>query len=138
MYLADMLEERNNLVKSFLTLRDLIGSRRVPEELELRLHAHERIRPGHERKYNIPELCEVADLIVGEQHGPLDIVLRRKAQLASNDEEKLDMISVGNCLRDPLCYPLIFFDSSSGCHSKLYYQVANSEKTKKITPMLFY
>ena len=136
--LAQMLEERNNLVKYFVSLRDLIVSKRIPEELVLVLHAHERTRPGHERKYTIPESSEVAALIVGEQHGALDIVLRRKAQLTSNGEEKLDVISVGNRLRDPLCYPLIFFDGSSGWHSKLFYQVANSEKTEKITPKLFY
>ena len=136
--LAQMLEERNNLVKSFVTLRDLIASKRIPEELELVLHAHERVRPGHERKYNLPESSEVAALIVGKQHGPLDIVLRRKAQLTSNGEEKLDMISVGNRLRDPLCYPLIFFDGSGGWHSKLFYKVANSDKMEKISPMLFY
>ena len=136
--LAQMLEERNNLVKSFVALRDLIASKRIPEELELVLHAHERIRPGHERKYNMPESSEVAALIVGEQHGPLDIVLRRKAQLTSNGEEKLDVISVGNRLRDPLCYPLIFFDGSGGWHSKLYYEVTSSGKMEKITPKLFY
>ena len=82
-------------------------------------HAHERNRPGKERKYNILESSEVAALIVGEQYGPLYIVMKRKASHNENGDELLDVISVGNRLRDPLCYPPIFFDGCGGWHSKL-------------------
>ena len=105
---AEMFQICNKIVRSFLTLRDPINSGHIPHEMELVLHAHERTKPGHVRKYNVPETSEVAVLIVGKQHGALDIVLRRKAYVNVNGNEKLYRISIGNRLRDPLCYPLIF------------------------------
>ena len=77
--LAIMLEQKNNLVKSFVSLWDLILEGKVSKEMELVLHSHKRNRPEHELKYNRPESSEIGALIVGEQHGSLDIVLKRKA-----------------------------------------------------------
>ena len=37
------------------------------------IHAHERTKSGHERKYNVPEASKVAALIVGEQYGALTL-----------------------------------------------------------------
>ena len=135
--IAQMLETYNCLVKSFVSLRDLIASGKVPPNVDLILHAHERTKSQHARKYNIPESSEVAALIVGEQHGPLDIILRRKADFNSNGLEKLDKISIGHRLRDPLCYPLLFFDGCGGWNSKLTY-VTKKGKREKVSPMMFY
>ena len=74
--IANKLHETNNLVRTFVTLEDLMDSNKIPEDLKLVIHAHERTNPDHERKYNIPEASEFAALIAGEQYGAQDIVLR--------------------------------------------------------------
>ena len=82
-----MLEKESNLDKSFLSLRDMIEDGKVPNEMELVLHAHERTISVHVRKYDIPKSSEVALLMVGEQYGPIDIVLKRKAPHNENGDE---------------------------------------------------
>ncbi len=52
------------------------------------IHAHERTKPGHKRKFEVPEASEVAALIVGEQYGALDLVLPRKESLNAVDMRK--------------------------------------------------
>ena len=83
------------------------------------IHAHERTKPSHKRKHNVPEACKVAAFIVGEQHGALDIFLRRKGLLNANGHEKLELIRLGNRMYDPLCYPLLSPFGDDGWHSKL-------------------
>ena len=114
-----MLKQNNNLVNLSVSLRDLMLEGKASKEMELVLHAHKCNRPGHERKYNILELSKVAALTIGMQHGPLDVVLKRKASHKENGDELLDEIILGNRLRYPLCYPLILFDGCGGWHSKL-------------------
>ena len=59
----------------------------IPESVQLVIHAHSKVLPGHDRKYNVPEASEVAAFIVVEQHGKLDIVLRRHGSLNRNGEK---------------------------------------------------
>ena len=127
-----MLEERNNLLNFLLALRELNASKRIPEEFKLVLQSHECIRPVHVMKYNMSESSKGFAFIVGEKQEPLNILVHRKAQLTSNGEEKIDVISVCNRFRDPLYYPLRFFNESGEWHSKLYYEVASSGKMKKM------
>ena len=54
-----------------------------------------------------------------------------------NGDERLDIISVCNRLRDPLCYPLIFFDGCGDWHSKLTFKNAKG-KPLTVSPMQFY
>ncbi len=63
--LDNTLNETNNLVRTFVTLKDLMDSNKIAEDVKLVIHAHERTNPGHERKYTIPEASEVAPLIAG-------------------------------------------------------------------------
>ena len=135
--LASMLHVSNNLVRTFVSLRDLIQAGCIPEDVKLVIHAHERTNPGHERKYNIPEASEVAALIVGEQYGALDIVLRRRGEVNMNGFEKLDVIRLGNRMYDPLCYPLLFPYGNDGWHSKLTH-LNHKGKKQKVTPLKFY
>ena len=114
-----MLQERNKLVQTFISPRDRTNANPIPEENQIVIHAHEKTKPGHERKYNVPEASEVAALIVGEQYGALDIVLRRRGSLNDNCIEKLDIIRIVNCMFDSLSYPLLFPDDNEGWHSKL-------------------
>ncbi len=85
--LADMLESNKRLVRSFISLRDLMNRNGIRTDVKLVNHAYSKAQPGHERKYNTPEASEVAALIVGEQHGKLDIVLRRRGQLQKDGGE---------------------------------------------------
>ncbi len=62
-----MLHENNKLVQKFVSLRDLMNSNQIPENVELVIHARERTKPDHERKYNVSEASEVAAIIIGEQ-----------------------------------------------------------------------
>ena len=103
--LANMLHESNNLVRTFVTLKDLIDSNKIHEDMKIVIHAHERTNPGHKRKYNKPEASEVAALIAGEQYSALDIVLHRKGCLNAIGFEKLDVIGLDNRMYHPLCYP---------------------------------
>ncbi len=72
-----------------------MDSNKIPEDVKLVIHAHERTNPGHERKYNIPEASEVAALISGEQYGTLDMVQCLKGCVNANGFEKLNFIRLG-------------------------------------------
>ncbi len=93
--LANMLHENNKLVQMFVSLRDLMNSNQISEDVELVIHAHERTKQSHERKCNTPEASEVAALIVGEQYGAIDIVLRRKGRIDAKGFEKNRCNSTG-------------------------------------------
>ncbi len=56
--------------------------------MKLVIHAHEKNMPRNVRKYNRPEASEVTALMVGEQHGKLGIVLRRRSEYDANGYEK--------------------------------------------------
>ena len=135
--LASMLHAENKLVQTFVSLRDLIKTNNIPDDVRLVIHAHERTKPGHERKYNVPEASEVAALIVGEQHGALDIVLRRHGSVNANGLEKLDIIRMGHRMFDPLSYPLLFPFGEDGWHSKLMHNDSKG-KQQKVSPLKFY
>ena len=100
--LAVMLEENNSLVNSFMSLRNLIQSNEVPDDEKLVIRAHERAIPGHVRKCNVPKASEVAALVVDEQYGKLDIVLRLRSEYDANGFEKLELINMGNEFKIPM------------------------------------
>ena len=106
--LATILHENNSLVHTFISLMDLMNANRIPQDVPLVIHAHEKTKPGHERKYNLPESSEVAALIVGELFGAIDIVLRKRGCVNADGFEKMDRIRLGNRMYDPLCCPLLF------------------------------
>ena len=114
-----MLEEKDNLVKSFLSLRNLIQINGIPDDVKLVIHAHQKTMPGHIRKCNVPEASEVAALVLGQQHGKLDIILRRRSEFDVDGYEKLDFINLGNRMHDPLAFPLIFPRGNDGWHFEL-------------------
>ena len=103
-----MLEQNNTLVKSFLSLRDLMQKNGIPDDVKLVIHTHEEAKPGNVQNYNVPEAREVAALNVGEQLGKLDIVLKRRSEYDVNGFEKLDFIKLGHRMCDPLAFPLLF------------------------------
>ena len=128
--LAGMLHERNKLLQTFISLRDLMKANQIPEEAQIMIHAHEKTKPGHERKYNVLEASEVAALIVGEQYGALDIVLRSGGSLNDSGFEKMDITRIGSRIFYPLSYPLLFPDSNEGWHSNLTHFDSKRKDTK--------
>ncbi len=46
------------------------------------------------RKYNLPEASEIGGLVVGVQHGKLDIALKRRSEYDANGWEKLELINL--------------------------------------------
>ena len=94
--LALMLEKNNNLVKSFVSLRNIIQRSGLPDDVKLVIHAYEKTIPWHVRKHSVPEASELAALVVGEQHGKMDIVLKRRSEFDENGFEKLELINLGH------------------------------------------
>ncbi len=132
-----MLHEDNKLFRTFIALSHLIQRDCIPETVQLVIHAHERTKPGHERKFNVPEASEVAALVFGEKYGALGIVLSLKRILNENGCEKMDRIRLGNRIYDLLCYPLLFPYGNDGWQSKLMHLDQRGKKTK-VTPLKFY
>ena len=93
--------------------------------------------PDHARKYNVPEASEVAALIVGEQHGKLDIEVRHRGVLSGNGDKKLDFIKLRHRIYHPLAYPLLFVHGKDGWRCKLKHNAAK-EKLQKVSPKKLY
>ena len=113
-----------------------MNANRIPEDVPLVIHAHEKTKPRHERKYNLLESSEVA-LVVGEQLSALDIVFRERGCLNAEGFEKMDSTRLGNRTYKPLCYPLPFPSSEDGWHSKLEHLDLKG-KRKNVSTMKFY
>ena len=135
--LALLLEENNNLVKSFVSLRNILQRSGLPDDVKLVIHPHEKTIPAHVRKYNVPEASEVAALIVGEQHGKLDIVMKRCSEFDENRFKKLELINLGHLMYDPLGYPLLFSYGKEGWHCALKHKDSKGN-SKKFSRMKFY
>ena len=82
--------------------------------MKLVTHEHQRRQSGHSRMYNLPESSEVAALVVGEQYGKMNIVLRHRGQIDKNGNEKQYFIHLGHIMYDLLAYPMIFTYGSDG------------------------
>ncbi len=136
-HLWGTLQESDKLIHTFISLRDLMKANQITEEAQLMIHVHEKAKSGHERKVNVPEASEVAALIFGEQYGALDIVLRCRGSSNDNGFQKLDIISIGNRMFDPLSYPLLFPDGKEGWHSKLTH-FGSKGNIRKVTPLKYY
>ena len=88
----------------------------IPDDVKFVIHANEKAMPGHIRKCNVPEASEVAALIVGQQHGKIDIALRRRSEYDANGFGKLNSINLSHRMYGPLAYPLLFPYVKDGWH----------------------
>ena len=134
---ATMLHEKNCLAHTFTSLRDLMNDNRIPEDFPMVVNAHEKAKPGHARKYKLPESSEVAALIVFDQFGALDFVLRRRVCVNPDGFEKMGSIRLRNRIYDPLCYPLLFPFGDYEWHSKLDHLDLEG-KRQKVSRMKLY
>ncbi len=131
-----MLHENKKRERTFASLRDLMNSNQIPEDVEIMIRTHERTKTGHDRKYNVPEESEVAALIVGEQYDTLDFVQRRRGRIVANGFEKLDVIRQGDRKYDSLCYSLLWPHGNGGWHFKLTH-LDSKGKHQKLTSIKF-
>ena len=98
---------------------------------------HTKNNSRHVLKYNVPGASEVAALVVGEQYGKLDIVLRRRSEYDANGFEKLELIYKGHRMYDPLAYPLIYPYGNDGWYCKLKHNDSKG-KSQNLSPKKFY
>ena len=82
----------------------------------------------HERRYNAPVVNEVAALLVNEQHGKRDIVLKLR-------DERLTRISETHRSYDALQYPLMLWKGQDGYRINIPDQTSSS---KTVSALSFY
>ena len=102
----------------------------IPASIQLVIHAQSKVIPGHERKFNVPKASEVADSIVNEQYGKLDIVLRLHGCLNRNGSANVQLMHLGNRMYDSLAYPLLFPYGNEVWHSLLRYTYSKGRLLK--------
>ena len=79
----------------------------------------------------------MAALVVVEQHGKLDIVLRSQSKFDANGFEKLEFINSGHRMYDTLAYFFIFPYGNDEWHCALEYNDSKGN-LKNVSPMKFY
>ncbi|CDF37673.1 unnamed protein product [Chondrus crispus] len=141
--LTHMLHECNPYVQTFLCMREWAQSphNNCPATYQMVIHADRRPSHEHVRRYNGPEVSEVAALIPGNEDGEIgrrDIVVRRRGTLNSNGNEVLDPISVSHRAYDPLSYVLLFPNGRDGWYPELRFSSVQDGRRTKITPMMYY
>lgn len=117
--LQNLLHEQNELVKLFKTALDMMPS----DDHKIVIRADKRPYGEHERRFNAPTFNEVAVVIVGENLGSRDIIIRRR------DGSNLQRISETHRSYDALQYPLIFPRGEDGYHFSI--KMINSLSGKK-------
>lgn len=106
--LQRMLHEHNPYVKMFKTALE-----RMPtNDYKVVIHGDRTPAGEHDRRYNAPNVNEVAVIITNEQRGPRDIVLEKQ-------NAGLQRINELHYAYDALQYPLIFWKGEDGYHINL-------------------
>ncbi|XP_075437913.1 LOW QUALITY PROTEIN: uncharacterized protein LOC142476424 [Ascaphus truei] len=127
--LQRMLHEHNHLINTFKTSLE-----RMPtDDYQVIIRADKTPVGQHERRFNAPQINEVAIVIAGEQFNTRDIILQRRGQ-------SLTHICETHRSYDALQYPLILWNGDDGYHFNIM-QVdptskANTNKT--VSAMDFY
>lgn len=95
--LQRMFRENNDLIQTFKTALE-----RMPtEEYTVVINADRRPVGEHERRFNVPQMNEIAVVISGSKFDQRDIVFQRRNDL-------LQRISKTHRSYDALQYPVIF------------------------------
>jgi hypothetical protein len=130
--LLEMLDEHNELVKSFRMARDRYKESDL-ENVRLRLTGK---RSSDGRQYNLPTASEIAALIVGEQTGEnfeRDIIVENK-------DKKLQRISELHPSFMSMQYPLLFPYGEDGFRPEIELEPVKGRigKRKHVTMMEYY
>jgi hypothetical protein len=101
-----MLHSINPYVHSFKVAKDLLCDHE--QQYKVVIHADRRPSGEHRGRCNAPTCDEVAVLMVTEEHGKRDIILRKC-------DNTLTRIAETHRSYDALQYPLIFRHGDDGC-----------------------
>ena len=99
-----LLHERNHLIRS---LKTAVGRHGNQPDFKVIIRAAKVPNGEHAGRYNAPSCSEVAILIVDEQAGRRDIVIRKH-------DDTLQKIMETNIAYDALQYPLLFWQGEDG------------------------
>lgn len=91
------LHRNNELVRMFKTAME----KTVSDDYKIIIQADKRPIGEHERRFNAPQINEVAVVIVDNESSYQDIVVQRRSN-------ELQCVAETNCIYDALQYPLIF------------------------------
>ena len=105
-----MLHAYNSFVHSFESALELTGA---DTTCMLVINADHRTTGQHPRRYNAPLCNEVAVVLVGEEHGKRNIVVRRR-------DNKLENVVETHRGHDCMQYPLLFHRGEDGYHFALW------------------
>ena len=122
--LQAMLHRENSYVRALITSHEILSENF--EEYKIVINADQRPIGEHSRIFNAPDCNEIAVLMVGEEHGKRDIVLRYR-------DDRLQRIAETHRSYDPLQYPLLFSRGENG-----YCFDYKTTAGRKITCMKFY
>ncbi|XP_075451755.1 uncharacterized protein LOC142492724 [Ascaphus truei] len=127
--LQKMLHQHNHLINTFKTSLE-----RMPtDEYKVVIRADKTPVGEHERRFNAPQVNEVAIVIAGQQFDKRDIILQRRTT-------SLQRIYETHRSYDALQYPLIFSHGDDGYHFNIMQvDTASKSNTKKtVSSMNFY
>ena len=136
--LLDLLQQLQQLLREHNPLvRDFIMASEVPEDqvehMRLVLSADARPAGEHARRYNRPEGFQEVSVLIGEEPGTRDIVLRRRAV-----GDGADLIAISNCHRayEPLHFVLLHPFGTDGWHPGLQLQQQGG-RAKRLSPLQY-
>ncbi|GBP35443.1 hypothetical protein EVAR_94894_1 [Eumeta japonica] len=105
----------------------------ISDDYKIVIRADKRPRGEHERRFNAPQIDEVAVVIVDNENTSRDIIVQRR-------RKGLQRIAETHRSYDALQYPLIFLHGEDGYHFniKQIHPKNGIETNKKVTSKEFY
>lgn len=127
--LQHLLHEHNQLINTFKTARE----RMISDRYKVVIRADKKPVGEHERRYNAPQVDEVAVVIVDNDCSQRDIIIQRRSNT-------LQRIAETHRSYDALQYPLIFWQGEDGYHFNIQQINPNTgaETNKKVSSKEFY
>ncbi|XP_044735689.1 uncharacterized protein LOC123297922 [Chrysoperla carnea] len=124
-----ILHKYNQLIYIFKTTLD----RMISDDYKIVIRADKRPRGEHERRFNAPQVDEVAIVVVDNENTSRDIIVHRR-------RKGLQRIAETHRSYDALQYPLIFLHGEDGYHFniKQIHPETGIETNKKVTSKEFY
>lgn len=124
-----LLHKHNQLVNLFKTALE----RMISDEYKVVIRADKRPVGEHERRFNAPQVNEIAVVIVDNEYSQRDIIIQRRS-------DRLQRIAETHRSYDALQYPLIFLRGEDGYHFNIQQIDPKTGKNtdKKVTSKQFY
>lgn len=127
--LQRFLHKHNQIVRIFKTALDKMPA----DNYKVVIRADKRPIGEHERRFNAPQVNEIAVVIVDSEYDRRDIIIQRRS-------ETLQRIAETHRSYDALQYPLIFWQGEDGYHFNIQQVIPNTGAltNRKITSKEFY